>query len=187
MSEITTICETIAIKPADLKAINAARKSTEGINQTITRILYDKPHAARAEHFSWLHHNADAMEAVMIDNPTHENAEAFHAALVRFDQAKGTAQRIGESLAIALQKVSQSIAPIVSSLLDQVQATITEAGEKRAAELSVSDNSLFSNDSERQAVQSKIAKLLAELEATRKEAASDPLGFLEREGLALPE
>jgi hypothetical protein len=36
-------------------------------------------------------------------------------------------------------------------------------------------------------VQSKIAKLLAELDATRKEAASDPLGFLEREGLALPE
>jgi len=187
MKDIIQLCEQITFKPADLKAISAARKSTEAINQTITRILYDRPHAARAEHFSWLHHNADAMEAVMIDNPTHENAEAFHAALVRFDQAKGTAQRIGESLAIALQKVSQLIAPIVSSLLDQVQATITEAGEKRDAELSVSDNSLFSNDSERQAVQSKIAKLLAQLAATRKEAASDPLGFLEREGLALPE
>ena len=81
--------------------------------------------------------------------------------------------------------MSQSIAPIVSSLLDQVHVTITDAGAKRAAELSVSDNSLFSNDSERQAVQSKITKLLAELEATRKEAASDPLGFLQREGLAM--
>ncbi len=187
MSEITKIAETITFKPADLKAITAARKSTEGINQTITRILYDKPHAARAEHFSWLHHHADQLEAVMIDNPTSENAEAFHAALVRFDQAKGTAQRIGESLAIALQKVSQSIAPIVSSLLDQVHVVITEAGAKRAAEIAVNDNALFSNADEKRTLESKISKLLAELEATRKEAASDPLGFLEREGLALPE
>ena len=173
MSEITRIAETIAFKPVDLKTISAARKSTEGINQTITRILYDKPHAARAEHFSWLHHNADRLEAVMIDNPTSENAEAFHAALVRFDQAKGTAQRIGESLAIALQKVSQSLAPIVSSLLDQVHVVITEAGAKRAAELAVTDNALFSNFEEKKSVESKIAKLLAELQATHVELFSE--------------
>ena len=67
MSDIISIAEQIGFTPKDIKAITAARAQATEINQTINKVLADPPHAARHEHFSWLHHEVDRLEQVLID------------------------------------------------------------------------------------------------------------------------
>ena len=185
MSDIISIAEQIGFTPKDIKAITAARAQATEINQTINKVLADPPHAARHEHFSWLHHEVDRLEQVLIDWPTRENAERLHSAIVRFNQAKDTQQRIGGALGIALAKVSQSVAGIVNSLFDQVRKTIIAEADKRRAELAGSNHALFSNAPEKAALESQVQALINALNAEREEAAKCPLSWLDRAGLCM--
>ena len=185
MSDILQICEQIAFAPKDIKSIAAARQQAAEIHGTINKVLADPPHAARHEHFSWLHLEVDRIEAELIDSPSHANAERLHSAIVRFDQAKDTQNRIGGALGIAAQKVSQSVAGIVNSLFDQVRKTIIAEADKRRAELATSNHALFSNAPEKAALEAQVQGLINALNAEREEAASCPLSWLERHGLAM--
>ena len=185
MSDITSIAESIGFSAKDIKAITAARAQAAAINQTISKILADPIHAPSHSYFSWLHHEVDRLEKVLIDWPTHENAERLHSAIVRFDQAKQSQERIGAALGIAAQKVSQSVAGIVAGHLDKAQSRIETEATSRRAELAATRHGLFNNSDESRALESRVQALIHELNSERTEAMRDPLGWLERHGLAL--
>jgi len=182
--EIIQLAETIPFSSKDRQTIDKARVQTEEINQTIDRILADPAHAPSEGYFCWLHREVDRLEQVLIDQPSHVNAELLHYALTRFDEAKGTQDRIGAALGIALGNVSQSISGIVQAHLDRVQAHIESEADTRRAELATSKHGLFNNSDERRALESRVAQLLANLASERTEAAQDPLSWLDRNGLA---
>ena len=183
--DILQICESIAFAPKDIKSIAAARAQAAEINATIGKVLADPIHAPSHSYFSWLHHEVDRMERLLIDWPSHENAERLHSAIVRFDQAKDTQNRIGAALGIALSKASQSVAGIVAGHLDKVEQRIQKEADLRRAELKPSNHALFSNADEKRALEARVTALLADLANERAEAASCPLSWLERHGLAL--
>ena len=183
MSDITQIAESIPFSSKDINSINAARQQAAAINATINKILGDPPHAARHEHFSWLHLEVDRIEAELIDNPSHANAERLHAAIVRFDQAKQSQERIGGALGIAGQRISQSISGIVQGHLAKVQSRIETEATSRRAELAATRHGLFNNSDESRALEARVQALLADLASVRTEAAQDPLGWVMREGL----
>lgn len=185
MNDIISIAESIGFTPKDRKAIDAARQETAEINQTINKVLYDPSHAPSESYFGWLHLEVDRLEQVVIDNPSHENAERLHAAIVRFNSAKDTQQRIGGALGIAAQKVSQSVVGTVQGHLGKVEQRIQKEADLRRAELKPSNHALFSNADEKRALEARVATLLADLANERTEASTDPLGWIERNGLAL--
>ena len=183
--DILQIAESIGFTPKDRKAIDTARAQAAAINETINKIVADPPHAARHEHFSWLHLEVDRIEAELIDNPSHQNAERLHSAIARLDQAKQSQERIGAALNIAGQRVSQSLGDIVSKHLDKCQERIDKEGAAKLAEIKASNHALFGTAEEQRSVTAKIAGLLADLASERQEASTDPLGWIERNGLAL--
>ena len=183
--DILQICESIALAPKDIKLINTARQQAAAINETINKILADPPHAARHEHFSWLHHEVDRIEQVLIDWPSHENAERLHAAIVRFNSAKDTQQRIGGALGIAAQKVSQSLGAVVAGHLDKCRQRIETEANTRRAELAATRHGLFNTSDESRQLEARVTALLADLASERQEAEQDPLAWLERHGLAM--
>ena len=183
--DILQICESIGFTPKDRKAIDAARLKAESIASTINKIVADPSHAPSESYFSFLHLEADRLERVLIDEPTHMNAEVFHAALIRFDEAQKTQQRIGAALGIALANVSQSISGTVQAHLDRVQSRIETEASTRRAELAATRHGLFNTSDESRALEARVTALLADLASERTEAASDPLGFIERRGLAM--
>jgi hypothetical protein len=185
MNQITTIAETIPFKPADLKQINKARAEAAAINAVIGKCLGDPPHAPRHEFFSWLHLQVDRCEAELVENPTHESAEKFHAAVMRFKQAEQSQERIGGALQLALQKVSQTLSGIVNSLLDATRKKIIAEADKRRAELATSNHALFSNEEEKRTLEARVQSLIHELNAQREEAGKCPLSWLDRHGLAM--
>ena len=183
--DILQIAESIAWSAKDRREIDSARLKAADINGVIGKCLADPAHAPRWEDFSFLHRAIDAIETELIDNPSHENAERLHAAIVRFDQAKVTQQRIGAALGIALSKVSQSVAGIVAGHLDKVEQRIQKEADLRRAELKPSNHALFSNADEKRALEARVAQLLSDLASVRTEAWQDPLGWIERNGLAM--
>jgi hypothetical protein len=186
-NDIQNICESIAFTPKDIKAINAARQQAEDINAVIGKCLGDPAHAPLHEFFSWLHLEVDTCEAELVETPTHENAEKLHAAIVRFDQAKQSQERICGALNTAGQRISQSLAGIVQAHLDKVQLRIESEADLRRAELKPSNHALFSNADEKRQLEARVQALLAELATERTEALQDPLGWIERNGLAMDE
>jgi hypothetical protein len=185
MSDILNIIESIGFSPKDKREIDKARKQAGDINAVIGKCLGDPPHAPRHEFFSWLHLEVDRCEAELVENPTHESAEKFHAAVMRFKQAEQSQERIGAALNAAGQRVSQSLAGIVLAHLDKVQSRIDREGAAKLAEIKASNHALFGTAEEQRSVTAKITGLLADLEAERATAASDPLSWLDRNGLAL--
>ncbi len=183
--DILQICESTAFTAKDIKAIAAARAQAAEINETINKVLADSPHAPYDVAYSWLHCEIDRLEQVLIDQPTHMRAEIFHAAIIRLEEAKLSQNRVGGALGIALAKVSQSVADIVNSLLDQVRKTIISEADKRRAELATSNHALFSNAPEKAALEARVQALIHGLNTEREEAAKCPLGWLDRAGLAM--
>ena len=183
--DILQICESIGFAPKDRKAIDAARAQAADINATIGKVLADSTHAPYDAAYSWLHCEVDRLEQVVIDWPSHENAERLHSAIVRFNSAKDTQNRIGGALGIAAQKVSQSVAGIVQAHLDKCRERIEKEAGLRRAELAATRHSLFNNSDESRALESRVQALLDALAAERTEAASCPLAWLERHGLAM--
>jgi len=183
--DILQICESIALSAKDRREIDSARLKAADINSVIGKCLGDPAHAPRHEYFSWLHLEVDRCEAELVENPTHENAEKMHAAMMRFEQAKLSQERIGGALSVAAQKVSQSVAGIANNLLDQVRKTILVEADKRRAELATSNHSLFSNAPEKTALEARVQALIHALNAERGEMVRCPLGWLDRHGLAL--
>ena len=185
MNDIIQICEQIAFAPKDRKAIDSARLKAAEINATIGKVLGDSPNAPYDTPYSWLHCEIDRLEQVLIDQPSHMHAEIFHAAIIRLEEAKQSQERIGAALGIAAQKVSQSVAGIVAGLLDKVQSRIETEATSRRAELAATRHGLFNNSDESRALENRVAQLIANLASERQEAAQDPLGWLERHGLAM--
>ena len=185
MSDITSIAESIGFSAKDIKAINAARVQAAAINETIGKVLADPPHAARHEDFSWLHLEVDRMEQLLIAWPSHENAEKLHAAIVRFNSAKDTQNRVGGALGIAAQKVSQSLGAVVAGLLDKVGQRIESEATSRRAELAATRHGLFNTSDESRQLEARVQALLDALTAERAEAAKCPLSWLDRAGLCM--
>ena len=183
--DIQLIAESVPFSSKDKQQIDKARVQTQEINQTIDRILADPAHAPSHKYFCWLHNEVDRIEAELIDNPSYENAERFHAAIVRFNQAKDTQQRVGGALQLALQRVSQSLTDIVNSLLDATRKKIIAEADKRRAELATSNRALFSNEDEKRTLEARVQVLIHELNSERTEAMRDPLSWLDRAGLAM--
>ena len=182
---VSRLAESIAFSPKALQQINLARVQTEEINRTIDRILADPAHAPSESYFCWLHREVDRLEQALIDKPSHVNAETFHAALMRFSEAKITSERIGNALTIALESVSQSLGPVVADHLETVRQTIVSEADKSRAEIAKARHGLFNNSDERRALESRVAALVAELATERTEALRDPLSWLDRNGLAM--
>ena len=183
--DIIQICEQIAFAPKDRKAIDLARLKAAEINATIGKVLGDSPNAPYDTPYSWLHCEIDRLEQVLIDQPTHMHAEIFHAAIIRLEEAKQSQGRIGGALNIAGQRISQSLAGIVAGHLDKVEQRIQKEADLRRAELKPSNHALFSNADEKRALEARVTQLLSDLASVRTEAGQDPLGWIERNGLAM--
>lgn len=183
--DILNVIESLSFTPKDQKLIDTARAQATEINQTINKILADPPHAARHEHFSWLHLEVDRLEQVLIDQPTHMHAEIFHAAIIRLEEAKQSQERIGAALNIAGQRISQSISGIVQGHLDKVGQRIETEANSRRNELAATRHGLFNTSNESRQLEARVQALFDALTAERTEAMRDPLSWLERHGLAM--
>jgi hypothetical protein len=187
MSDIQNIIESIGFSTKDKREIDKARKQAESINSVIDKTRAEGNHAYHGHEWNWLHHEADRLEQVLVNEPTHMNAEVFHAALIRYQEGKITGERIGAALGVAWQRVSQSLADIVNGLLDATRKKIIAEADKRRADLATSNHALFSNEEEKRTLEARVQSLILELNAERTEALRDPLSWLERAGLALDE
>ena len=185
MNDVIRITEQIPISPKDRRKIHEARKQAESINSVIDKTRAEGNHAYHGHEWNWLHHEADRLEQVLVGEPTHMNAEVFHAALIRYQESKLTGERIGGALGVAWQRVSQSLAGIVNDLLDAVRKKIIAEADKRRAELATSNHALFSNEAEKRTLEARVQALIHELNSERTEAMRDPLSWLERHGLAM--
>ena len=185
MSDIIRITEQIPISPKDKREIDKARKQAESINSVIDKTRAEGNHAYHGHEWNWLHHEADRLEQILIAEPSHMNAEIFHAALIRYQESKITGERIGGALGVAWQRVSQSLAGIVNGLLDAVRKKIISEADVRRAELATSNHQLFSNHAEKAALEAQVQGLINALNAEREEAAKCPLSWLDRAGLCM--
>ena len=183
--DIISIAESVPFSSKDINSINAARQQAAEINETINKILADPSHAPSESYFSWLHHEVDRVEKLLIDWPSHENAERLHSALIRFDTAKDTQNRVSSALGIALSKVSQSVAGIVQGHLDKCRERIEAEATSRRAELAATRHGLFNNSDESRALEARVQGLINALNSEREEAAKCALSWLDRAGLCM--
>lgn len=81
---------------------------------------------------SKLHLAADKAESILVTNPTAENAEALHDALVRHRDAEVSFTRIDAALNLASRTRIDSLRPVAERILDAVEADLeTEAAKRR--------------------------------------------------------
>jgi hypothetical protein len=179
------LAESIAFSAKALQQINLAQSKAAGIQSVMRKTRAETSHAYHSHEWSFLHHECDRLEQILISEPSLVHAETFHAALIRFNEAKLTAERIGNALTAALESVSQSLGPVVADHLETVRQTIVSEADKSRAEIAKARHGLFNTSDESRALESRVAALLAELASERAEAATDPLGWLERNGLAM--
>jgi len=182
---VSRLAESIAFTPKALQQVNLARSKAAGIRAVMHKTRAEANHAYHSHEWSFLHHECDRLEQVLVNEPSLVHAETFHAALIRFQEAKITSERIGNALTAALESVSQSLGPVVADHLETVRQTIVSEADKSRAEIAKARHGLFNNSDESRALESRVAALLAELATERAEALQDPLGWIERNGLAM--
>lgn len=182
---VSRLAESIAFSPKALEQIDKARAKAAGIQSVMHKTRAEANHAYHSHEWSFLHHECDRLEQILVNEPTLVHAETFHAALIRFNESKLTAERIGNALTIALETVSQSLGLIVADHLETVRKTIASEADASRAEIAKARHGLFNNSDESRALETRVAALLSELANERAEALQDPLGWIERNGLAI--
>lgn len=79
-----------------------------------------------------LHLEVDRCHALVVADPTPENAEAFHIAIIRERDASLTSESINSALRTAWSREVNSLQPIALGILDRVEALLdTESAKVR--------------------------------------------------------
>ena len=175
---IESILAKVSLSPADKKAISAAQARIADIMALISATEPD-----RHGRHSQLHVEADEMEQVFAQEPSRENAEALHVALVRLRDAEVSFARIDATCHATMNALSRSLEAVAMSALDAALKNLDEsAGITRKA--MVESSSLFGEDGEIDIFDRRLAITRANLEGERSEARANPLSWLAYRGLA---
>jgi len=133
----------------------------------------------RVGYFGDLHRKADAAEQVFIAAPTIENAEKFHTALVRCEQAKVSFPRINGAIHSLFPGCNEATIPAAMEILDAAIAALdAEAVKARAG---IKDATVFLDVS---TLDRQHAAAKADLEGHRPEIRRDAMGWLKTFGHA---
>ena len=109
------------------------RATCERIAKSLDLIAATRPSANG--HYSRLQAAADAAEREAMSDPTSENVERLHLAVVRASQATVSFDRINLALNAAIRREIDSLAPLSNRLLDGTAAALETEGKKRLAEI----------------------------------------------------
>lgn len=175
---IESILAKVSLSPADKKAVAAAKARIADIMALITATEPD-----RNGRTSQLHREADAIEQMFAENPTRENAEALHVALVRVRDAEVSFSRIDATCHATMNAVSRSLEAVAMSALDAALKNL-DASAAATRKAMVETASVFGEDGEIQSFDKRLAITRANLEGERTEARSNPLSWLGYRGLA---
>jgi hypothetical protein len=175
---IESILAKVILSPADKKAINAAQSRIAEIMALIASTEPDR-HGRTSE----LHREADAIEQVFAEEPTRENAEALHDALVRVRDAEVSFARIDAVCNATMNAASRSLAAVAMSALDAALKNF-DASAAQTRRSMIETASVFGEDGEMKTFDSRLAITRANLEAERTDARSNPLHWLSFRGLA---
>lgn len=169
------VIKNVQLTAAQAKQIVAAEKQVEALHEIVLNTSAD-----RDFHPSRLHAQADAAMDAFCENPSLEAAEAYHAAKVRCEQAKLSAEQIGEAVYVKLHALGQSLAPIALDVLAKAEAQV-QAQLETALEAAKADASIFDGA---EAIRKQAADLLASIAQERHHAQQDPLRFLVNNGFS---
>jgi hypothetical protein len=175
---IDSILAKVSLSPADKKAITAAQSR---IGEIMALISATEPD--RHGRTSQLHREADEMEQLFAENPSRQNAEALHVALVRVRDAEVSFARIDAVCNATMNAVSRSLESVALSALDSALKNL-DASATATRKAMVESASVFGEDGEIDIFDRRLAITRANLEAERTEARSNPLHWLSYRGLA---
>ena len=133
-----------AVAPLDLTALirrqklSAADKTTlvstcQRIAKSLDLVAATRP--SKSAHYSRLQAAADAAEREAVGDPTPENVERLHLAVVRANQATVSFPRINAALNAAIRREIDSLTGLANRLLDGTAAALETEGKKRLAEI----------------------------------------------------
>ena len=177
---IEGIIAKVTLSSSDQKAINAAKSRIADITALIAAT---EPDRAGNQKNSQLHRESDAIEQVFLANPTRENAEAFHDALVRLRDAEVSFARIDGVCHLTMNAASRSLESVAMSALDAALKNLDESAASTRKALIETANA-FSDDGELSIFDGRLAVTKSNLEGERTEARSNPLSWLTSRGLA---
>lgn len=175
---IESILAKVSLAPADKKAITTAQSRIAEIMALIAATEPD-----RNNRTSQLHLEADEMEQVFAENPTRENAEALHVALVRLRDAEVSFARIDGVAHATMNAVSRSLESVAMNALDAALKNLEESASSTRKAI-LESASVFGEDGEIEIFDKRLALTRANLEGERTEARSNPLHWLSSRGLA---
>lgn len=179
---VSSLLQNTAFLPAELSAVSTARAKVGNLD-TIRRQT-ERDRWERGGPRSWLHLEVDRLGELLGEDPTIENAEAFHRAFLRNQEAELTGERISEALNSASARVSQSLIPTVLAVLDRAEAALDKdatAGRKAAQAAAAAP---LAQGNELAQFEGRLAQLRADLGRERERATADPLAWIESRGLA---
>lgn len=175
---IDSILAKVSLSPADKKAITAAQSR---IAEIMALIAFTEPD--RHGRTSQLHREADEKEQVFAQEPTRENAELLHNALVRLRDAEVSFARIDGVCNETMNQVSRSVESVALNALDAALKNLDESAAATRKAM-VESASLFGEDGEIDIFNKRLAVTKSNLEAERTEARANPLHWLAYRGLA---
>ena len=114
------------------------RATCERIARSLDVIEATRP--SMSGHYSRLQGAADAAEREAMSDPTAENAEKLHLAVLRASQAATTFPRINAALNAAVRREIDSLTGLANRLLDGTAKALDDEGSKRMKEIVQADS-----------------------------------------------
>lgn len=128
-----------------------------------------------------LHLAVDAAILALENEPTRENAERLHDAIVRREQANLSAGTIAHHLHGAFMRTSAKLKPLALRIIDEAEAAAKETHKTQREAMvagGVDKAVLATHDA-------KLSETLANLEGERKSAEAHALDFIQRHGIGI--
>jgi hypothetical protein len=132
--DLTTLIRRQKLSGSDRTAL---RSTCERIARSLDLIESSRPNAAG--HYSRLQAAADVAEREAMDDPTPENVERLHLAVVRASQATTTFDRINVALNVAIRREIDGLAGLANKVLDATATALETEGQKRIREIAQAD------------------------------------------------
>jgi hypothetical protein len=132
--DVTSLIKRQKLSASDRTAL---RSTCERIARSLDLIESNRP--SKTNFYSRLQAAADAAEREAMDDPTPENVERLHVAVVRASQATTTFDRINVALNAAIRREIDSLTPLANRLLDATATALETEGKKRLAEITQAD------------------------------------------------
>jgi uncharacterized protein GlcG (DUF336 family) len=175
--------ESSGIADAVIRSIKPTSEARAVIDKAVANVDRLMEHVTNFEpdrhgRTSKLHLLADAAERAFVENPTHENAEALHAAIVRAETAVQSFPRIDGVIHHHLREASKKAFPACAEIIDQAASELDK--QHKGAKASLAKNSTVFADVA--SIDRQHALAVDELAGERSAAEADPLGWLRSKG-----